>query len=228
MKMRNVILLLSLFAFIASVAFKMVSSPDNIALFWIIKNNVEKKQTSDWIKAKKADLIYPGDFVRTQKESFTLIKFNDASTLRLGPNSEVQIYGDKDPTSTDVRGGDVGFSMGKRKTGQFEFTTPTSVASIRGTEGLLIVQMNGTDFLTIVEGLVRFRNIFSNDSVEIGSGQTGVSSRDGTINVHQSTHQDSTRVTQLGNQFNQQQHKLEMWFRGSDGKLHEIIIETQQ
>lgn len=228
MKMRKVILLSSLFAFAATLAFKMVSSPDNIALFFVVKNNVEKKQTSDWIKAKKADLIYPGDFVRTQKESFALIKFNDASTLRLGPNSEVQIYGDKDPSSTDVRGGDVGFSMTKRKTGLFEFTTPTSVASIRGTQGMLTVQVGGTDLLSILEGLVWFRNIFSNDSVEVSAGQTGVSSRDGNINVHNSTHQDSSRVTQLDNQFNQQKHKLEMWFKGSDGKLHEIIIETQQ
>jgi len=229
MKIRNVILLLALFSFAASVAFMMAAPPGNIALFWVIKNDVEKKQSSnDWAKVKKGDLIYGGDLVRTQKESFTLIKFNDASTLRLGPNAEVQVYGDKNPQSTNVGSGDVGFTMTKRKEGQFEFTTPTSVASIRGTEGILTVQIDGTDFLTIVEGLVQLTNKFSSKSVDVGAGQTGESSKDGNIGTHQSSQQDLNRLSGLDNQFNQQQHRIEMWFRGSDGQLHEVIIETQQ
>ncbi len=225
--MRRVILILMLFVFAGTVAFMAATPPDNIALFWVIKNEVEKKKSDNWSKAKKGDLIYGGDFVRTQKESFTLIKFNDASTLRLGPSSEVQVYGDKDPQSVNVSSGDVGFTMTKRKSGQFEFTTPTSVASIRGTQGLLGVSFDGTDFLTIVEGLVRFSNKFSNKTMDVSAGQTGESSKDGGINVHQSTQQDLSKLSQLDNQFNQQ-HRIEMWFRGSDGQLHEVIIETEK
>jgi hypothetical protein len=230
MKKCNVILSVALFAFVASVAFTMAVSPSsNIALFWVVKNTVERKDSSNqWIKVKKGDLIYGGNYVRTEKESFTLVKFNDASTLRLGPNAEVQIYGDRNPQSANVSSGDVGFTMTKRKSGQFEFTTPTSVASIRGTEGILTIQADGTDFLTIVEGLVQFYNKFSNTSTDVGAGQTGESSKDGELSVHQSTQEDLNRLSQLDNQFNQQQHKLEMWFKGNDGKLHEIIIETQQ
>jgi len=229
MKKSNLTFAFVLFAFAASIAFKLVTPANNIALFWVVKNAVEKKDsTSQWVKAKKGDLIYPGNFVRTQKESFTLIKFNDASTLRLGQTAEVQIYGDKNPQSANVSSGDVGFTMTKRINGQFEFTTPTSVASIRGTEGILSVQIDGTDFLTIVEGLVQFSNRFSNKTIDVGAGQTGESSRDGGLSVHQSTQDDLNRLSQLDNQLNQQQHRLEMWFRGNDGKLHEIIIETQQ
>lgn len=230
MKKRDMILAVVLFTFAASVAF-MVSAPpsNNIALFWVVKNNVERKDSSDqWIKVKKGDLIYGGNYVRTEKESFTLVKFNDASTLRLGPNAEVQIYGDKNPQSANVSSGDVGFTMTKRVNGQFEFTTPTSVASIRGTEGILTIQTDGTDFLTIVEGLVQFYNKFSNKTIDVGAGQTGESSKDGELNVHQSSQGDLNRLSLLDNQVNQQQHKLEIWFRGNDGKLHEIIIQTQQ
>ncbi|HEY9164751.1 MAG TPA: FecR family protein [Candidatus Kryptonia bacterium] len=229
MKMRKKVLLFALFAFAASVAFKMAAAPNNIALFWVIKNSVEvKKQDKDWTKAKKGDFIYGGDYVRTQQESFTLIKFNDASTLRLGSNAEVQVYGEKNPQSTAVNGGDVGFTMTKRTTGQFEFTTPTSVASIRGTGGILSVQVDGTDFLTIVEGLVHLANKISNKGIDVSAGQTGESSKNGDMSIHQSTQDELNKLTQLDNQFNQQQHKLEMWFRGSDGKLHEIIIETER
>jgi len=232
--MKKIISLMSLFIFAGLVGFMAVTPPSNIALFWIIKNDVEKKignptqgKSDDWSKAKKGELIYGGDFVRTRKESFTLIKFNDASTLRLGPSSEVQVYGDKNPRSANVTNGDVGFTVTQRKTAQFEFTTPTSVASIRGTQGLLSVSIDGTDFITIVEGLVQFTNKFSNKSLNVGAGQTGVSSKDGSLNVHRSTQQDLGKLSQLDNQFNEQ-HKIEMWFRGSDGQLHEVIIETEQ
>jgi len=228
MKLRNVILALALFAFVATAAFKMASDSSNIALFWVIKNNVElKQQSKDWSKVKKGDFIFGGDYVRTSKESFTLIKFNDASTLRLGPNAEVQLYGDKNPQSTNINSGEVGFTMTKRAAGQFEFTTPTSVASIRGTQGMFSINLDGTDFLTIVEGLVHFTNKYSNNSIDVGAGQTGESSRDGSITEHQSTQQELNELTNLSSQFGQNQHKIEMWFKGSDGNLHEIIIETQ-
>ncbi len=218
---------MALFVFVSSLAFK-ASAPSNVALFWIIKNSVEKKQSNqDWQNAKKGELIYGGDLVRTQKESFALIKFNDASTLRLGPNAEVQVYGENNPSSANVSSGDVDFTMTKRKTKPFEFTTPTSVASIRGTQGLLVVQLDGTDFLTILEGLVRFSNKYSNRFVDVGAGQTSESLKDGNINVHNSTQNDLNRLTQLNNQFGQK-HELKIQFRGSDGQMHEIIIETQQ
>ncbi len=230
MKNRNTILAVVLFAFTGLAAFVAVAPPSgNIALFWVVKNTVERKDsTNQWVKAKKGDLIYGGNLVRTEKESFTLVKFNDASTLRLGPNAEVQIYGDKNPQSANVSSGDVGFTMTKRTNGQFEFTTPTSVASIRGTEGILTVELDGTDFLTIVEGLVHFTNKFSNKSIDVNAGETGESSKDGGLNNHQTNQTDLNRLSQLDNQINQGQHKIEMWFRGSDGQLHEVIIQTQQ
>jgi len=116
--------------------------------------------------------------------------------------------------------------MTKRKTKPFEFVTPTSVASIRGTQGILIAQLNGTDFLTIVEGLVRFSNGISHDTVNVGAGETGESSSSGNISVHKSTQADLDRLAQLDNAFGQK-HELRMQFRGSDGKMHEIIIDTQ-
>lgn len=228
MKKKSIILLFALFTFAASLAFEAASTPSTVALFLVIKNRVEKKQTDQgWKDAKKGEIIYGGDMVRTQKQSFALIKFTDASTLRMGPDAEVQIYGENLPKSANVTSGDVGFTMQKRENNPFEFTTPTSVASIRGTQGLLVVDLNGSDFLTILEGLVRFSNKISNDTVDVGAGQTGVSSGNGQISVHTSTQADLDRLAQLNNQFGQK-HELKMQFRGSDGQMHEIIIDTQK
>lgn len=227
MKKRNLMIVFMLLAFAATLSFK-AAARSNVALFWIIKNKVEKSPNSEvWKGAKKGELIYGGDYVRTLPKSFTLIKFNDSSTLRLGPESEVQVNGVDNPSNMYVNKGDVGFSMAKRKDKPFEFTTPTSVASIRGTQGILVVGLNNSDFLTIVEGLVLFVNNISHDSVNVGAGQTGVSSSNGNINVRKSTQADLERLAQLNDQFGRK-HELKIQFRGSDGQMHEIIIDTQQ
>ena len=87
--------------------------------------------------------------------------------------------------------------------------------------------MDGTDFLTIVEGLVRLSYKLSNKTVDVGAGQTGESSKDGSISVRESTQNDLNRVADLNNQLGQK-HEMKIQFRGSDGQLHELIIETQQ
>ncbi len=227
MKKRNAVIIFALFVFAATLAFKEAAT-SNVALFWIIKNKVEKSPTSKvWKNAKKGELIYGGDYVRTLPKSFALIKFNDSSTLRLGPESEVQVNGLDNPSNMYVNNGDVGFSMAKRKDKPFEFTTPTSVASIRGTQGILVVGLNNSDFLTIVEGLVRFVNNFSHDSVNVGAGETGVSSSNGSISIHKSTQADLERLAQLNDQFGRK-HELKIQYRDSNGQMREIIINTQQ
>ena len=110
----------------------------------------------------------------------------------------------------------------------FRFTTPTSVASIRGTQGLIGVNLDGSDFLTIIEGLVMFTNKVSNVVDSVGAGYTAISYKDGTITVHKSTQQDIDRLNQLVKEFTGQQHKIEIWFMGSDGKLHKMTIQTGQ
>ncbi len=228
MKKRTLVYLAATFAFVTSLALVEAGPPNPIAMFLIIKNRVEKGKTEEkWVKAKQGDVLYGDDYVRTFDKSFTLVSFTDLSTLRIGPNAEVQLQGERVPGKATVQKGEVGFKMEKRETGQFEFITPTSVASIRGTDGVLIAQVNGTDFLTILQGLVQMINLISHDTVNVGAGQTGTSSNNGTITVRKSTKADLDRLSQLDGQLGQL-HKLKMWFRDSNGKEHEIIIETKE
>lgn len=228
LKMRRSVILMAVMAFVVSLAMGEAGPPNPIALFLIVKNKVEKGKTEhEWVGAKKGDMLYGDNFVRTFDKSFALVRFTDNSTLRLGPNAEVQIKGERTLKGAHIEKGEVGFKVHKSESGTFEFTTPTSVASIRGTEGLLTAQTNGTDFLTILRGLVMMINQYSHDSVNVGAGQTGVSSRDGSITVHNSTGSDLNKLNQLNGQLGQL-HKLKMWFKGSDGQLHEIEIETEE
>lgn len=226
--MKNLIVKFVLLIFFAVTAIHFMPDRSPIALFWIIKNKVEKKDVSNWVIAKKGEVIYSGDLVRTDDQSFALIKFNDASTLRVGPKAEVEVYGEKIPASAHVNSGVVSFDIKKREKDHFEFTTPTSVASIRGTEGVLRVGIGGEDFLSIIKGLVVFTNNLSKKSVEVSDGQTAESKRDGSIFVRPSTSDDLKQYESLRNQIEIKEHRLEFEFKDKEGKPHKLIIEYEE
>jgi hypothetical protein len=79
---------------------------------------------------------------------------------------------------------------------KFEFSTPTSVASIRGTEGLLINGGDSADVLILGTGVVVFTNTVSNQSVNVNGGQTARSYANGTIVVKQTTPEELKKLQQ--------------------------------
>ena len=68
------------------------------------------------------------------------------------------------------------------------------MASIRGTEGLLINGGDSSDVLILGAGLVVFTNTVSNQSVNVGAGQTAHSFADGKIEVKPTTPEELKRM----------------------------------
>lgn len=163
--------------------------------------NVEfKTGTKDWTAAKSATPLLAGDIVRTQENSFAIVKFLENSVIRVQEKSEVTINGEiaKGEFSKNVHleKGEVGFNVKKRPNEKFEFSTPTSVASIRGTGGLLIAGLDSNDVLILGSGNVDFRNIISNMLLNVKAGQTAYSMADGSVKVEQSTQEEQRLLEQ--------------------------------
>jgi hypothetical protein len=146
-----------------------------------------KPADKDWSTASKGEAVFSGDRVRTGAgKSLAIIKFKDRSFLRLHENSELSVTAEsKGPAllkDASLLKGVMGFNVETQKNGdQFRFTSPTSVASIRGTRGLFLTKQ--ADTLIITEGLVRFRNLVSGQEVDVPAGFAGFSFPDGTIQV---------------------------------------------
>jgi len=159
-----------------------------------------KTGEKDWDKAKAATPLAPGDIVRTQENSFAIIKFLENSVIRVQEKSEVTISGEiaKGEFSKNVylQRGEVGFQVKKRPNEKFEFSTPTSVASIRGTGGLLIAGQDSNDVLILGSGIVDFKNLLSNFILKVKGGQTAYSMSDGTIKVEDSTPEEKRLLHQ--------------------------------
>ena len=157
---------------------------------YVIKviNNVNMRTpTTGWQKAVPLNTLKSGYELRTEKGSLAMILFADQSKLIIREKSIVTIKGEvkgKEIISRSVQmdRGDMIFNVKKAETEQFRFSSPISVASIRGTQGDYSTG-GDADSLTIAEGLADFTNSLSGKKQPVGSGQTGIADSSGNLNV---------------------------------------------
>src|SRR5258707_13475514 len=128
----------------------------------IVQEVTRKSPPEDWMKAAKGDPLISGNQVKTGAKSLAIVKFIDNSIIRVREHSELTITGrslTQGTMSKDVQlnGGSFGFEVKKQKQNeQFRLTSPTSVASIRGTRGKMSGGQ-GNDTLVVTEGLGNLR-----------------------------------------------------------------------
>ncbi len=201
--MRTIYLLLAVsmvFAVGVAVSAPLYDPNKPIAIIYKPVGTVDfMKEGKDWTKAAAATPLMTGDRVKTGDNSFVIIKFIENSILRLQEKSEVTIRGELSANkefskNVHLERGQLGFDVKKQENEKFEFSTPTSVASIRGTEGLLINGGDSSDVLILGMGVVVFTNTVSNQSVNVNGGQTAHSYANGTIEVKQTTPEELKKL----------------------------------
>lgn len=195
----------------------------------VIPQVSKKSETTEWSKAEKGDPLGTGDRVRTEKNSLAIIKFMDRSIVRLREQSEMSIDGSavegKFTKTIKLTRGGFGFEFRKQHDEQFRLTSPTSVASIRGTKGKLSGG-EGSDTLIVTEGLVTFHNNVSNRDVDVSAGELGVSNQDGSISAREATPQELADANKLATGGSTNELKLEL--KDSQGNKKELKLRYKQ
>lgn len=165
-------------------------TPPSVGVLTKVIQKVEYKSVEDgnWDNAELGGVLYDGDEVRTGNRSLALLKFLDNSLLRVRQNSIVTIYGTKENSklnkNTFIQQGKVGFEVSKQEGEEFKFTTPTGVASIRGTSGFFEVPVDGSMLLYVDEGLVEIESqLGSKASGSVGAGQVARINTNGDLNI---------------------------------------------
>ena len=153
----------------------------------VINNVATRTPATGWQKAVPLNTLKSGYELKTEKGSLAMILFADQSKLIIREKSIVMIKGEvkgKEIVSRSVEmdHGDMIFNVKKAETEQFRFSSPTSVASIRGTQGDYNTG-GSADSLTILEGLADYSNSFSGKKMHVGSGQTGIADSSGNLIV---------------------------------------------
>lgn len=140
--MRKMILLFALVLFlINSVTYSQSDKPVALVKKVVKIVDYNKGSETDWESAKTGTPLIDGGQVKTGPKSLALVLFTEGSLLRVRENSILNIYGSKEGNkvkrNTVMQKGTLGFDVKKQGDDEFKFTTPTAVASIRGTDGLI-------------------------------------------------------------------------------------------
>lgn len=136
---------------------------------------------------KRGKQINDKDWVRTKDDGYLALMFIDDKTLlKIRENTELEIKAVRSGAGLDKS---IHMSFGKLKaeispqrSGEFTITTPTSVASVKGTIFWIISTPIGDEIICI-EGTVTVTNNESGETVTVTVGQTATSNIDGTIDV---------------------------------------------
>lgn len=128
------------------------------------------------------------DVVKTGPDGAITIMFtDDKSLIKLKASTSVTIAGRRDATGSIAKrvGLEIGevFAKVEKQKGTLEVATPTSVASVKGTEFWVVYDAQGNTFVTTLEGLVALRNSATGEEVEIRVAQRCELLADGTIKV---------------------------------------------
>lgn len=172
-----IILLLSAFSF----------AEDNVAIMLKVRNDVRVTPTNKTsaVQGKRGYVLQDGNKIETGAKSFCAIKFlDDKSLLRIRENSTCVVEGEKEQSKIDkniiVEIGSFFTSLFKPR-GSFKVTTPTSVASVKGTK-FWVIQQSPTKYI-VEEGVVEVENDAGKALVR--AGQTAVvESRTSEIQVY--------------------------------------------
>ena len=204
---------------------------DKIAVATKVKGLAEimKVGKKDFNGLKAGSILEDGDKIRTGNSGFVAIIFiDDKSILKIKENSEAVITGRR--TAKDISkkinidGGTIKASITKQNV-DFVIQTPTSVASVKGTEFWMVVDELLGDRVIGVEGQVSLVNTETGQEVMVTTGMTGNSTPDGQIGISEtdvsSIPKDPTDDSQEG------PSQVKIYLEGPNGEQKVFIIDYQ-
>ncbi len=165
----------------------------------VVREVSYREAFKDWQIARRGATLSSGDRIRTGENSVAVVKFKDRSLVLVRERSILTITGTTNGSlftkSVDVENGAAGFNINKQRSNEeFRFSSPTSVASIRGTGGQFVASAL-SDTLTLIEGEVVLTNLRSYRSVNVQAGYTGISHSDGRIFVRIASPEELSRAS---------------------------------
>lgn len=129
-----------------------------------------------------------GMIVETGDDGLAIVMFlDDKSLLRIHKNSRLTVGGQNLGTAIEknitIAHGKIFADVSEQRQADFIISTPTSVASVKGTEFWVTSDPVLGDIFLGVSGLIEVQNLISGNIIEVGGGQVGESNPDGTTDV---------------------------------------------
>ena len=203
---------------------------EKIAVATKVKGEVELMRVGEknFIELKPGNILDDGDKIRTGRSGFTsLIFIDDKSTLKLKENSEVVVNGQRTAASISKKinldGGTVRATI-KKQNIDFVIQTPTSVASVKGTDFWLLSDLDGGDQIINLEGLIGLVNLETGQEVDVSVGMTGLSTPDGQVT---SIETDPNSIPSDPSADQEGPSQVRIYLEDTDGNQKVLIIDYQ-
>ena len=177
---------------------------------------------------KPGTILADGDRIRTGSSGFTAVIFiDDKSTLKLKENSEAVINGQRSARSIakkiNMDVGTIRATVNKQNS-NFVIQTPTSVASVKGTDFWMITNPVDGDLVIGLEGVVSLINNETGSEVDIIEGTSGTSTPDGNVGVEET---EESSIPDDPTDQEEQQSQIKIYFEGPNGEQKVLIIDYQ-
>jgi hypothetical protein len=203
---------------------------NKIAVATKVKGLVEIMPTGkkDFLDLKSGTILSDGDKIRTGRTGFAAIIFiDDKSTLKIKGNTEAVISGQRTAASISKKInmdiGTVRATIQKQNT-DFVIQTPTSVASVKGTDFWLITDPVAGDQVIGIDGIISLVNSETGQEVEVTEGMSGISTPDGNIGLKNT---DPVSIPDDPSDEQDGPSQIKIYLEGPNGEQKVLVIEYQ-
>lgn len=171
------------------------------------------------------------DVIQTGKSGFAAAMYlDDKTTIKVREDSEFLVGGVKTEDGINKRVvlnyGKMRASVAKQTGAEFLIATPTSVASVKGTEIVIISDPSLGDLFITLIGSIEVTNNSTGNTTTVAAGETVNSTPDGTLDV---TVTEEGDVPDFDGDTGPtgEVHELRFEVEDIDGSIREIIIQYQ-
>jgi hypothetical protein len=211
------------------ISFSLLEA-NKIAVATKVKGLVEivptgKKQFS---KLKAGTILSDGDKIRTGTSGYIAIIFiDDKSILKLKGNTEAVITGQRTAASIskkiNIDSGTLRATIKKQNT-EFVIQTPTSVASVKGTDFWLLTDPDKGDQVIGLEGIVGLKNIETGQDIDVTQGMSGISTPDGELGIEETV---ASSIPDDPSESQEGLSQFKIYLEGPNGTQKVMVIEYQ-
>ena len=181
-----------------------------------------------------AQVLKPGsplshqDKIKTGKNGFiALMYLDDKTVVKMLGNSDLTIMGDRSGNkinkSLDIKYGRIAANVKPQKGKEFRISTPTSVASVKGTEFASQSDPSSGDSFTLIEGYIQVTNSITGEATQVQEGETAISTPDGSLDVAETTSDDLDGFEEASMEIPTQELRFEV--EDENGHIKEILIK---
>ena len=219
-------LLLNSIIVAGSILFSQPST--SVAVLTKVKGNVQvQKSNSEFSLVKAGQLLNHKDLIKTSANAFAvLIYLDDKSMVKLRGNTNLEIQSERIGKSLkknlEITGGTVRAIVSEQRRGEFSISSPTSVASVKGTDLWFQSDNEEGDSIFCLEGIVQLINNSSGEIVDLLMNQTGVSTPDGGVSVSTTVAAD---IPIDEDDSGKEPKEFRIRFKDSDGAEKVLIIK---